>query len=124
LIENEISAVDRGIVHDILKLSAMIKINEATCLITESLVDLVKEELPTSQIYIGSGYFEGPGLEVGAIEEKLNAALLSSDWTYEKLIRRTRASCFSPRRTHMPDRDEMTTEVIAEHFQVTFPKHC
>jgi hypothetical protein len=78
----------------------------------------VKKEQPTSKIYINPGYSDGPELKLDAIEEKLNKAFLSSDWTYRKLIRRMRASCFSPHRKHMPSRSEMTSEEIAALFQV------
>jgi len=111
---------DKGVIYDILKLYAEVKIDEAVGLLTQSICDLVKKEVPTSRIYIDLGYPNAPKLKLNEIDSKLDKAFLSSDWTYKKLIRRTRASCFSPQRTPMPDRDEMTIEEIAEHFQVYF----
>jgi hypothetical protein len=80
----------------------------------------VKEKLPTSKIYIDLGIADEPDLKLDEIDSKLNKAFLSSDWTYKKLIRRTRAACFSPHRKHMPDRSEMNSDEIAEHFKVKY----
>jgi len=84
------------------------------------LLDLVKEKLPTSKIYIDLGIADEPDLKLDDIDSKLNKAFLSSDWSYKKLIRRTRAACFSPHRKHMPDRSEMNSDEIAEHFKVKY----
>jgi hypothetical protein len=109
---------DIGVIYNLILIYTEIKTIESIGLLTQSLFDLVKKEAPTSKIYIDLGLTDGPDMKLDDIESTLNKAFLSSDWTYRKLIRRMRASCFSPRRTHMPDRDEMITEVIAEHFQV------
>jgi hypothetical protein len=120
LIDYVVVPADKGVIYDSLKLYAEVKIDEAVGLLTQSICDLVKKEVPTSRIYIDLGYPHAPKLKLNEIDSKLDKAFLSSDWTYKKLIRRTRASCFSPQRTPMPDRDEMTIEEIAEHFQVYF----
>jgi hypothetical protein len=120
LIEYAVVAADKGVIYDVLNLYAEVKTDEAIGLLTQKLSDLVKKELPASSIYIDLGYPNAPKIKLDVIDSKLNKAFLSSDWTYKKLIRRTRASCFSPQRTPMPDRDEMTIEEIAEHFQVYF----
>jgi len=110
---------DIGVIYNIIRLYAEIKTNESIGLLTQSLTDLMKKKEPTPKIYNDLGLSDGPEMKLDDIDSTLNKAFLSSDWTYRKLIRRTRATCFSPRRTHMPDRDEMITEVIAEHFQVS-----
>jgi hypothetical protein len=102
----------------VLKLFAEIKVEEAIGLLTQTLSELVKEELPTSKIYINLGCSDGPNLKEEEIKKKLDEAFLRTDWTYKNLIMRVRASCFSPGRKHLPDREEMTTREIAEHFQV------
>jgi hypothetical protein len=79
---------DKGVIYDILKLTAEY------------------------------GISDGIEMKVDDIDEKLNKAFLEKEWTYPKLITRVRATCFSPNRTHLPDRDIMTPENIAEHFQV------
>jgi hypothetical protein len=117
---NSVHQHEKGVIYDILRLYAEIKTKESIGSLTQSLFDLVKKEEPTSKIYIDLGLSDGPEMKLDDIDSTLNKAFLSSDWTYRKLIRRMRASCFSPRRTHMPDRDEMITEVIAEHFQVKY----
>jgi hypothetical protein len=109
---------DKGVIYDVLRLYAEVKTDEAIGLLTQSVCDLVKKELPTSKIYIDLGCSNRPQLKLDDIDSKLNKAFLSSDWTYKKLIRRMRASCFSPQRTPLPDRDEMCKEEIAEHFRV------
>lgn len=118
MVENSIFEADNGVIYNVLKLFAEFKTQEAINLLTQVLFELVKEEFPKSKIFINSGYSDGTHLEADEIEAKINVAFLSSEWTYRKIIRRIRASCFSPHRTHMPDRDRMTTEEIAEHFQV------
>lgn len=118
LVENAVFAADKGVIHDILNLYAEVKTNEAVGLITQCLENMVRKAVPTSKIYIDSGHSAGPKWKLDDVHKRLNKAFLSSDWIYKKLIRRVRASCFSPHRTHMPDRDEMSTEEIAEHFQV------
>jgi hypothetical protein len=118
LIEDTIFEEDKGVLYGVLRQYAEVKTDEAIGLLTHILCDLVKKEVPTSKIYIDSGIPDEPELKLDEIDSKLNKAFLSSDWTYKKLIRRTRASCFSPQRTPMPDRDEMTNEEIADHFQV------
>jgi hypothetical protein len=118
LIEDSIFEEDKGVLYGVLRQYAEVKTNEAIGLLTHILCALVKKEVPTSKIYINSGIADEPDLKLDEIDSMLNKAFLSSDWTYKKLIRRMRASCFSPQRTPMPDRDEMTTQEIADHFQV------
>lgn len=118
LVENAIIGEDKGVIYDVLRLYAEVKIEEVIGLLTQALYELVKKEAPTSKIFINSGKSAGPDLQVDDIHAKLNKAFLSSDWTYKKLIRRVRDSCFSPHRKHMPDRSEMSSDQIAEHFQV------
>jgi hypothetical protein len=118
LLENAIFEADKGVIYNVLNLYAEVKTDEAIGLLTQKLSDLVKKEVPASSIYIDLGCSNGPELKLDDIDSKLNKAFLSSDWTYKKLIRRMRASCFSPQRTPMPDRDEMSKEEIAEHFRV------
>jgi hypothetical protein len=108
----------KGVIYDILKLTAEVKIKEAVGSLTQCLFDLVKNDVPSSKMYIDLGISNGIEMKVDDINEKLNKAFLESDWTYPKLITRVRATCFSPNRTHLPDRYIMTPENIAEHFQV------
>lgn len=115
LTQRTILAAEKGVICDVLKLFAEVKREEAIGLLTQALCELVKKEVPTSEIYINMG---GPELQVDDIDAKLSKAFTSSEWTYEKMAMRMRASCFSSDRTHMPDRDGMTTKKIAEHFQV------
>jgi hypothetical protein len=109
---------DKGVIYDILKLTAEVRIKEAVGLLTQRLYDLVKKDVPASKIYIEYGISDGIEMKVDDIDEKLNKAFLEKEWTYPKLITRVRATCFSPNRTHLPDREFMTPENIAEHFQV------
>jgi hypothetical protein len=113
-----IFAEDKGVVFDVLRLSAEIKVEEAIGLLIQNLSELVKKDVPTSKIYIDSGFSDGPELKLDEIDSMLNKAFIRGDWTYQKLIMQMRASCFSPRRKPLPDREEMTTQEIAEHFQV------
>lgn len=114
---------EKGVICDVLKLFAEVKREEAIGLLTQALCERVKKEVPTSKIYIHLGHCEGPDMKVDDIDATLNRAFLSSNWTYKALIERTRASCFSPNRTYLPDREEMTSDEIGEHFQVTYNFH-
>ena len=105
-----------------MKLTAEVKTNEAVGLLTQRIFELVKKEVPASKIYITSNISDGPDMKEDDMAAKLNFAFVKKDWTYEKFMTRVRATCFSPNRTHLPDRNEMTSEEIAKHFQVE--KNC
>lgn len=87
-------------------------------LMKQCLKNLVVENLPQSSIYIHSPRKQELQMTIESIEEALQKVLTpSSDWSFKKLVRRVRATCFSRHRTATPE-CSMSPEEIAAHFQV------
>lgn len=109
---------EKGIVNSLISLFSDIKINESLGLMKQCLRNLVIENSPQSSIYIDYLCKQEMQMTVESIEEALQKVVdPSNNWSYKKLVRRVRATCFSPRRTAAPE-CSMSSEEIASHFQV------
>jgi len=75
LLVNLIFEHDKGVIYDILLIYAELKTKEVLALLTQSLLELVQREVPTSKIYIDLKLSDGPEMELEEIHSKLDKAL-------------------------------------------------
>jgi hypothetical protein len=112
---------DNGIVNNLISLFSDIKITEVLGLMKQCLKNLVVQNSPHSSIYVDSQCKQESEMTMESIEEALQIVLVpSNDWSFKKLVRRLRATCFSRHRTVAAE-SSMSPEEIAAHFQVRVP---
>jgi len=72
----------------------------------------------STTIYIDSAHLEMPNMSFRCISDKLKSVKKTDKkWTFQNILKRLRATCFSPSRDIYPKFNQ-GVEKIAAHFQV------
>jgi len=86
-----------------------------------TLVNYIKSALPFSRIVVQAANSQGPEMtwrKVSATLDKVER--VDKKWNYQNILKRVKATCFSPSRDQHPPKFSQGVKKIASHFQVCF----
>jgi hypothetical protein len=108
-----------GVIYNIIMLYSDYKVAEALALFTHCIAELLinRKDVEQAKIYVDAVDAEGPDMSYEEIMLTLLSVEPSDEWSYEKIMKSIKKTCFSPNRTTSPD-FEAGVEQVAMHFQV------
>jgi len=102
-----------GVIYDLIRLHADAELSQAIARMVDNLVEAV----PPDELNIRVKANEAEVIPLSSIELTLSKVKTDDKWSYENIMERVKATCFSSTLESSPDYKQ-GAEKVASHFQV------